>query len=199
MNSLLWRGLRRFFTERQASTAVETALAFPIVLAIGAVCADIYTVALEREHLEQRAGAISAVLGLQQSLTGQGLQGLLDQVMPESGAGDYHLLLSNVRQNGEVYWQLSRGTSDELCNDNQTTPQAIYPGSLPEKDTEEGQAGISMIVVELCRQGKNISLAGGLSLNNLLDVTSINRVSSGVITLDKSLSEEAGVADDDDE
>lgn len=191
--------LRRFWHDRAASAAVETALAFPIVLAVGALCADLYTVELERERLEQRAGAVASVLGLQQDLTEQGLQGLLEAVMPDSGAGNYHVLISNVRQTGEVYWQLNRGTTDALCADNQAGPEETFPGDLPEKDAKNGQAEISMIVVELCRQGEDISLAGGLSLTNLLHVTAVNRVIDGTIALDDALAQEAGLDDEDNE
>lgn len=87
---------------------METALALPIVLAVGTLCADIYTVGLERERLEQRAGAIVSILGMQQELTQEGLQGLLDSVLPEEGLGNYQLLISNVRQTGALYWQQAR-------------------------------------------------------------------------------------------
>lgn len=184
--------LRRFFASKRASVAVETALALPIVLAIGTLCADIYTVGLERERMEQRAGAIVSILGMQQELTEEGLQGLLDAVLPEEGMGNYQLLISNVRQTGEVYWQFNRGDSDKICADNQAAYGDIYPGDLPEKDEEDGSATVSMVVVELCREGKDISLAGGLSLSNLLHVSLVNRTGDGVITLDAALGQEAG-------
>ncbi|MEC5342907.1 hypothetical protein ABRZ24_09885 [Brenneria populi] len=184
--------LRRFYASKRASVTVETALALPIVLAIGALCADIYTVGLERERMEQRAGAIVSILGMQQELTEEGLQGLLDAVLPEDGMGNYQLLISNVRQTGEVYWQLERGNADNICADNQAGYGEIYPGELPEKDEEDGSEIVAMVVVELCREGKDISLAGGLSLSNLLHVSLVNRTGDGVITLDAALGQEAG-------
>lgn len=190
--------LRRFGGDSLASAAVETALALPIVLAVGMLCADIYTVGLERERLEQRAGAIVSILGMQQELTQEGLQGLLDTVLPEEeGLGNYQLLISNVRQTGVLYWQLNRGNSDDLCTDNQAGYGETYPGDLPEKETEDGKEDISMVVVELCREGKDISLLGGLSLSNLLHVTSVNRVARGVVALDPGLMQEAGLPEDD--
>ncbi|MBJ7222687.1 MULTISPECIES: TadE/TadG family type IV pilus assembly protein [unclassified Brenneria] len=192
MTSFRPRGWRRFRSSVRASVAVETALALPIVLAIGALCADIYTVGLERERMEQRAGAIVSILGMQRELTQEGLQGLLDAVLPEEGLGNYQLLISNVRQTGELYWQLDRGNSDQLCTANQAGYGEHYPGDLPEKDQETGSENISMVVVELCREGKDISLAGGLSLSNLLNVTMVNRTGDGVIALDSALGQEAG-------
>ncbi|EHD23065.1 MULTISPECIES: TadE/TadG family type IV pilus assembly protein [Brenneria] len=191
--------LRRFCRAGRGSVAVETALALPIVLAVGTLCADIYTVGLERERLEQRAGAIVSILGMQQELTQEGLQGLLDSVLPEEGLGNYQLLISNVRQTGALYWQLERGNADDLCTDNQAGYGETYPGDLPEKETEDGKEDISMVVVELCREGKDISLLGGLSLSNLLHVTSVNRVARGVIALDETLMQEAGMPEEDDE
>ncbi|MEE3662423.1 hypothetical protein V2I52_10855 [Brenneria sp. g21c3] len=184
--------LRRFCADRLASVTVETALALPIVLAIGTLCADIYTVGLERERMEQRAGAIVAVLGLQQELTAEGLQGLLDTVLPQTGLGNYQLLISNVRQTGAVYWQLDRGNADGICGENLAAYGEVYPGELPEKDEEDGSESVAMLVVELCREGKDISLLGGLSLSNLLRVAQVNRTAGGVIALDSALGREAG-------
>ncbi|MCV9878656.1 TadE/TadG family type IV pilus assembly protein [Brenneria izbisi] len=184
--------LRRFYMSKRASVAVETALALPIVLAVGTLCADIYSVGLERERMEQRAGALVSILGMQQELTREGLQGLLDAVLPEQHLGNYQLLISNVRQTGEVYWQLDRGNADGICGDSVAAYGAAYPGDLPEKDPENGSELVSMVVVEWCREGKDISLLGGLSLSNLLHVTLVNRVGNGVITLDTALGREAG-------
>ncbi|WP_246494579.1 TadE/TadG family type IV pilus assembly protein [Brenneria izadpanahii] len=191
--------LRRFCSDRRASVTVETALALPIVLALGTLCADIYTVGLERERMEQRAGAVVSLLAMQQELTEEGLQGLLDVVSPEDLSTNYQLLISNVRQTGEVYWQLNRGNSGELCPGNLVGYGEQYPGDLPEKDVASGSEDISMMVVELCREGKDISLIGGLSLTNLLHVTAVNRVARGVIALDDALMQEAGMPEDDDD
>nr|WP_240634987.1 hypothetical protein [Brenneria salicis]NMN92703.1 Flp pilus assembly protein TadG [Brenneria salicis ATCC 15712 = DSM 30166]RBP62459.1 Flp pilus assembly protein TadG [Brenneria salicis ATCC 15712 = DSM 30166] len=189
-NGFSW--LRRFCSNRQASAAVETALALPIVLAVGALCADIYSVGLERERMEQRAGALVSIVGMQQELTQEGLQGLLDAVLPEQDLGNYQLLVSNIRQTGEVYWQLDRGNADGVCGDSVAAYGATYPGDLPEKDAESGSELVSLVVVEWCREGKDISLLGGLSLSNLLHVRLVNRVGNGVITLDTALGREAG-------
>ncbi|WP_409161094.1 TadE/TadG family type IV pilus assembly protein [Pectobacterium sp. B2J-2] len=189
-------GLYRFWFSRRASTAVETALAFPIVLAIGSLCADIYTVGLERTRMEQRAGAIASILAMQQKLDEQGLQGLLDAVLPTEGAGNYQLLISNVRQTGELYWQLSRGTAEALCAESETLPGGEYLPELPERDREEGSKNTSMMVVEICRQGKDVSLLGGLSLGGLLHASSVNRVAINVVELDEVLRKEAGLEEE---
>ncbi|AOR63956.1 TadE/TadG family type IV pilus assembly protein [Pectobacterium wasabiae] len=188
--------LRCFWFSRRASTAVETALAFPIVLAIGSLCADIYTVGLERTRMEQRTGAIASILAMQQRLDEQGLQGLLDTVLPTEGMGNYQLLISNVRQTGELYWQLSRGTAEALCAESETLPGEEYTPELPERDREEGNKNISMLVVEICREGKDVGLLGGLSLGGMLHASSINRVAIGVVTLDETLRKEAGLEED---
>ncbi|MBN3190483.1 hypothetical protein H4F64_09790 [Pectobacterium brasiliense] len=190
-------GMRRFWLSRRASTAVETALAFPIVLAIGALCADIYTVGLERTRMEQRAGAIASILAMQQKLDENGLQGLLDTVLPTEGLGNYQLLISNVRQTGELHWQLSRGTAEALCAESETLPGEEYLPELPERDREEGSKNISMIVVEICRQGKDVGLLGGLSLGGLLHASSVNRVAVDVVELDEVLRKEAGLEEKD--
>ncbi|MBA5603178.1 hypothetical protein H1224_19195 [Pectobacterium aroidearum] len=190
-------GLRRFWFSRCASTAVETALAFPIVLAIGSLCADIYTVGLERTRMEQRAGAIASILAMQQKLDEKGLQGLLDTVLPTEGLGNYQLLISNVRQTGELYWQLSKGTAESLCAESETLPDEEYLPELPEKDPKEGSKNTSMMVVEICRQGKDVSLLGGLSLGGLLHASSVNRVAIGVVELDDILRKEAGLEEKD--
>ncbi|QQA75207.1 TadE/TadG family type IV pilus assembly protein [Pectobacterium parmentieri] len=188
--------LRGFWFSRRASTAVETALAFPIVLAIGSLCADIYTVGLERTRMEQRVGAIASILAMQQALDEQGLQGLLDTVLPKEGTGNYQLLISNVRQTGELYWQLSRGTAAALCAESETLPGEEYTPELPERDREEGNKNTSMVVVEICREGKDVGLLGGLSLGGMLHASSINRVAIGVVTLDEKLRKEAGLEED---
>ncbi|MEQ9887455.1 TadE/TadG family type IV pilus assembly protein [Pectobacterium zantedeschiae] len=182
---------RRFWFSCRASIAVETALAFPIVLAIGSLCADIYTVGLERTHMEQRAGAIASILAMQQKLDQKGLQGLLDKVLPAEGAGNYQLLISNVRQTGELYWQLSRGTAESLCVESETRPGEEYLPELPERDREKGSKNTSMIVVEICRQGKDVGLLGGMSLGGLLHASSVSRVAINVVELDEVLRKEA--------
>lgn len=103
MTKMLLRYLKRFRRSCRGVAAVETALAFPIVLAIGSLCADMYSVGLERSRMEQRAGAIVSILAMQQDLTETGLQGLLDTVLPNQGLGNYQLLISNVRQTGDLY------------------------------------------------------------------------------------------------
>lgn len=105
--------IKRFLLCGRATAALETALIFPLVLATGALCTDIYTVGLEREHMEQRSGAMASVLGYQTELTEEGLQGLLDAVLPDDLSDNYQILISNVRRNGLVYWQLSRGSATD--------------------------------------------------------------------------------------
>ncbi|WP_033577151.1 hypothetical protein [Dickeya chrysanthemi] len=198
-----WRQLRQFQPLQQLRqqqhgvVAVETALAFPILLASAALVADILTVELEREHLEQRAGAITSVLAMQKNLTGQGLQGLLEATIPDSGVGNYQVTITNVLQTGEVYWQLTRGNDTRICTDNQAVSGGRYPGALPEVNAEEGKETISMIVVELCRQGNDINLLGGLSLTNMLQASAVNRVTRNTLTLDEALAAEAGLEQDD--
>lgn len=189
--------VRRFWISCRAAAAVETALAFPIVLAIGSLCADLYTVGLERSRIEQRTGAIASILGMQQKLDENGLKGLLDTLLPQQGAGNYQLLISNVRQTGELYWQLSRGTAKALCAESETKPGDEYLPDLPERDAENGSKETSMVVVEICRQGKDVALLGGMSLSGLLHATSVNRVAIGVVELDETLRKEAGLEDDD--
>lgn len=188
--------IKRFLACSRAVAAVETALALPVVLAIGSVCADIYTIGLEREHMEQRAGAIASVLGYQSELTTEGLQGLLDAVLPDEGAGNYQLLISNVRQTGKVYWQLSRGAATGLCEDGEAAAGDDYPGDLPERDVDDGSDNVAMVVVVLCRQGSDVSLLGGLSLSGLLQATTINRTAHGLVSLDDTLASEAGLDDE---
>lgn len=196
MTKTLLRYVKRFRASCRGVAAVETALAFPIVLAIGSLCADMYSVGLERSRMEQRAGAIVSILAMQQDLTETGLQGLLDTVLPTQGLGNYQLLISNVRQTGDLYWQLSRGTAKGLCVGSETQPNTPYLPDLPERDAKEGNKSISMLVVEICRQGKDVALLGGMSLGGLLHATAINRVAIGVVDLDETLSKEAGLGND---
>lgn len=196
MNKTLLRYVKRFRTSCQGVAAVETALAFPIVLAIGSLCADMYSVGLERSRMEQRAGAIVSILAMQQDLTETGLQGLLDTVLPKQGLGNYQLLISNVRQTGNLYWQLSRGTAKGLCAGSETQLDTPYLPDLPERDEKNGSKNTSMMVVEICRQGKDVALLGGMSLGGLLHATAINRVAIGVVDLDDTLSKEAGLDND---
>ncbi|MCS3430170.1 TadE/TadG family type IV pilus assembly protein [Klebsiella sp. BIGb0407] len=187
--------IKQFLRRERGITALETALAFPIILAVAGVFADLYTVSLERERMEQRVGAIASVLSYQSELTEKGLQGLQDSVMPDDANHSYQMLLSNVRQNGEVYWQLSRGNATDLCQGNTAINGMQWPGSLPERDAEKGSPNISMIVVEICRQGSDVSLLGGLTLSGLLDASTTNRVAAGVIKLDETLAQEAGLGE----
>ncbi|KHN53738.1 TadE/TadG family type IV pilus assembly protein [Pectobacterium fontis] len=181
----------RFWSSCRASVAVETALAFPIVLAIGSLCADIYTVGLERSRMEQRAGAIASILAMQQKLDAQGLKGLLDTVLPTEGMGNYQLLISNVLQTGDLYWQLSRGTAEGLCAESETLPGQEYLPTLPERNREDGSKNVSMLVVEICREGNDVGLLGGLSLGGMLHTSSVNRVAINVVELDEALRKEA--------
>lgn len=189
--------IRHFLKHQWGVAAVETALVFPILLAVGGVLADLYTVSLERERMEQRAGAIASVLSYQSGLTAKGLQGLQDSVMPSDANHNYQMLISNVRQNGEVYWQLSRGNAVDVCLENVAITGMQWPGSLPERDTENGSDNVSMIIVEICRQGSDVSLLGGLTLSGLLDASIINRVAAGVIQLDETLAQEAALGEND--
>lgn len=185
--------LRRLWQQQRGSLAVETALALPILLAAGALVTDLVTVELARERLEQRAGAIVSVLSMQSDLTRQGLEGLLSATLPENEVGNYQLNISNVRQNGEVYWQLNRGNATAVCEDNLAVPGARYPGALPEVDEETGKNNVSMIVVEMCRQGRDITMLGGLPLANTLNVSAVNRLTRNTLRLDDDLAAEAGL------
>ena len=185
--------IKHFLKREWGSAAVETALIFPILLAVGGVLADLYTVSLERERMEQRAGAIASILSYQSELTTAGLQGLQDAVMPDDANHNYQMLISNVRQSGEVYWQLSRGNTADVCLENAAITGMQWPGSLPERETENPSDNVSMIIVEICRQGSDVSLLGGLTLSGLLDASITNRVAAGVITLDETLAQEAAL------
>lgn len=187
--------IRHFLKREWGVAALETALVFPLLLAVGGVLADLYTVSLERERMEQRAGAIASVLSYQSNLTAKGLQGLQDAVMPDDANHNYQMLISNVRQNGEVYWQLSRGNAVDVCLENTAITGMQWPGSLPERDTENGSDNVSMIIVEICRNGSDVSLLGGLTLSGLLDASTINRVAAGVIKLDETLAQEAALGE----
>jgi len=185
--------IRQFLKREWGGAAVETALVFPILLAVGGVLADLYTVSLERERMEQRAGAVASVLSYQSGLTAEGLQGLQDAVIPSDANHSYQMLISNVKQSGEVYWQLSRGNTVDLCLENTAITGMQWPGSLPERETESPSNNVSMIIVEICRQGSDVSLLGGLTLSGLLDASITNRVAAGVITLDETLAQEAAL------
>ena len=187
--------IRHFLKREWGVAAVETALVFPILLAVGGVLADLYTVSLERERMEQRAGAIASILSYQSELTTAGLQGLQDAVMPDDANHNYQMLISNVRQSGEVYWQLSRGNTADVCLENTAITGMQWPGSLPERETENPSDNVSMIIVEICRQGSDVSLLGGLTLSGLLDASTTNRVAAGVITLDEALAQEAALGE----
>lgn len=189
--------LRRLWRQQRGSLAVETALALPILLAAGALFADLVTVQLTRERLEQRAGAIVSVLAMQSELTRQGLAGLLDATLPDGEAGNYQLTISNVRQNGNVYWQLNRGNATAIC-ENQAVPGDLYPGDLPEVDADNGKENVSMMVVELCREGPDLGLLGGLSLTKTLHVSAVNRLTRSTLQLDDTLAAEAGLEEADD-
>lgn len=184
-----------FLRREWGVAAVETALIFPILLAVAGLLADLYTVSLERERMEQRSGAMASVLRYQSQLTEQGLQGLQDAVMPSDENHRYELQISNVRQNGDVYWQLSRGNTADLCQENTAIPGMQWPGDLPERDRDNGSDNVSMIVVEICREGSDVSLLGGLTLSGLLTASTTNRVAAGVIMLDEALAEEAGLGE----
>lgn len=188
--------IKRFLLCGRATAALETALIFPLVLATGALCTDIYTVGLEREHMEQRSGAMASVLGYQTELTEEGLQGLLDAVLPDDLSDNYQILISNVRRNGLVYWQLSRGSATDLCKDNQSVAGDPWPGDLPERDEEDDSDNVSMVVVDICREGSDVSLVGGLSISGLLHASTVNRVAHGLIALDDALAQEAGLDED---
>ncbi|MEH0834051.1 hypothetical protein [Pectobacterium cacticida] len=189
--------LRRFWRAQRASIAVETALALPIVLAAGMLFADFYSINLERSRMEQRAGALASVLALQKSLTTDGLSGLLNSVLPDANLGDYQLLISNVRQTGMVNWQLSRGNTPGLCAGSETPPGESYVPDLPERDVEKGSENTTMLLVEWCREGKDLGLLGGMALGGLLHVSAVNRVAIGAIELDETLAKEAGIANED--
>ncbi len=195
MNNLL----RRLWRQQHGSLAVETALALPIVLAAGAVLTDLITVELEREHMEQRAGAIASVLAMQTELSRQGLSGLLAATIPDENTGSYQLNIANVRQNRQVYWQLSRGNNTGICTDNVVPTGSTWPGELPEVNEESGKENVSMIVVELCRNGSDITMLGGLTVKNQLKATAVNRVTRNTLTLDATLAAEAGLEEDADE
>lgn len=193
MNKLL----RRFWQQQRGGLAVETALLVPIVLAAGTLLTDLVSVQMERERMEQRAGAIVSLLAMQRDLTEKGLSGLLAATIPDEGTGNYQLNISNVRQTGQVYWQLLRGTDKGVCTDNVVPAGTRYPGELPEVDEESGKETISMIVVELCRNGGDLGMLGGLVVSNSLTASAVQRVSRQTLTLDPALAIEAGLEESD--
>ncbi len=162
---------------QRGSFAVEAALMLPILFGVGVVGSDMYRIGITRTELEQRNGSLALTLAMQHQLTESGLQALVD-LGTQDAPTRYQLLILNVRQSGKVNWGFKRGQGGELCE--VPVSAGRYTGALPEALPEDSDSGtdsstFSYIVVRSCRNTDDISLAGGVSWPQVLQVNSLQR------------------------
>lgn len=185
-------------TRRQQSgaVAIEAALVLPLLLGIGLVGSDMQRIGIERAQLEQAAGTAAITLAAQTVLTEPGLQALTD-VLTQGRPDSYQVTVMNVMQSGRVNWALLRGNGGNLCES--LSDGLNYTGTLPEDpptesdtpQTEVDPSTLSMVVVQVCRNTRDITLAGGLVLPGTVRAQALNRVVPLKITLDKILQAES--------
>ncbi|PLK47686.1 TadE/TadG family type IV pilus assembly protein [Uliginosibacterium sp. TH139] len=178
---------------QRGSLAVEVALLMPLLFGVGVVGSDMYRVGITRAELEQRNGSLTLTLAMQQQLTESGLQALVE-VGTQDAPARYQLLILNVLQSGKVNWGFKRGAGGALCDS--PVSGGLYTGELPEAmpaeqgDSSDDTSTFSYIVVHSCRSTADITLAGGVSLPDVLQVRTVQRAIILKPTLDESLTNE---------
>jgi hypothetical protein len=195
------RAMLRHVRQR-GSFAVEAALMIPILFGVGVVGSDMYRIGITRAELEQRNGSMGLTLAMQGQLTESGLQVLVD-VGTQDAPTRYQVLILNVLQSGKVNWGFKRGQGGALCD--VPVSAGRYTGTLPEalpeardSDSSADSSTFSYIVVRSCRNTDDISLAGGVSWPQVLQVNSLQRSVVLNPELDEALTTEnkaTGLAD----
>lgn len=178
---------------QRGSLAVEVALLMSLLFGVGVVGSDMYRVGVTRAELEQRNGSLTLTLAMQQEITESGLQALA-AVGTQDAPTRYQLLILNVLQSGKVNWGFKRGAGGALCD--LPVSEGLYTGELPEAmpaeqgDGSDDASTFSYIVVHSCRSTGDITLAGGVSLPEVLQVRTVQRAITLKPTLDESLTNE---------
>lgn len=204
MRGFFYQAASRFVRRQQGSMAVEAALSVTLFVALMSILFDMYALGRERTRLEEGAGSIAQNIAVQSKLTEPGLSALVDAALQgEQYATEVHVM--NVLQSGKVVWMFSRGDGGQLCE--MPVDGGYFTGTLPEDppedseaaDDEEDTSKLSMVVVDVCRNSREVQLADRLMLPRLLEVESIYRSNSKSIELDEALTDENLIPDDDEE
>lgn len=186
---------------QRGSVAVEAALALPILLGIGFIGADMHRVGIERARIEQQSGIAAVTLAAQSRLTREGLDALADVLM-QGHPERYQIEAINVQASGVINWSLRRGAGGDLCpalGNGRTyngplpedPPEAAGGGAQPDADPAGAGSPLSMVLVQVCRSTRDITLTGGLVLPDPLRVRSVNRTRVPEIGLDSALQDES--------
>ncbi|MFK0093492.1 TadE/TadG family type IV pilus assembly protein [Pseudomonas sp. NPDC090592] len=191
-----------FARSQRGSAAVETALILPIIIGIGLLGADLYTLHQARSYLEQSAHTIAATLAVQSKLDVNGLQALVDDATRMTARGNtsldpvpYELIISKVEENRSLIWRpLHRGTASGVCTPNSTG--AVFTGELPqvpraaEDDGDTSASDSAAVVVQLCAHVDRLMLTTLALADRTLQVQAVSRLQQGTPTLDKALTQE---------
>lgn len=178
---------------RRGAIAVETALLLPLMLGVAFVTTDLQRLAGERAQLEQSAGSAAITIAAQQRLTKAGVDALVELVTlgrPEQ----YQVVIMSVRQSRRIAWALRRGsgaTCDVLSDGKD------YTGALPQElrtdaaNPDVDNSTVTLVVVQACRNTRDIAMHGGGWLPSRLQTRAVNRALAEAIALDEPLTLES--------
>ncbi|MCS3514910.1 MULTISPECIES: TadE/TadG family type IV pilus assembly protein [Pseudomonas] len=194
----------RSLPRRQRGTAMmEGILVLPLLIGTALVSADLYNVHQARAYMEQSVHNIASVLAAQPSLDSDGLDALLRQAASPKILGDYQLVISKVSLDRNMTWKpLQRGAVTGICPS--YSQGQHYVGGLPEEqppsNDETGETTTSkrsLLVVQLCRNTNTLLLGSGLLMDKDIEALAFSRMLYDEPELDKQLSREAGLEDED--
>ncbi|WP_207281846.1 hypothetical protein [Pseudomonas sp. FW300-N2F2] len=179
---------------QRGNALLETILFFPVLIGSGLLAGDLYNLSQARAALESKAFNLSSILSVQSTLEEKSLAALIDAVTGSERPLALEIVIGKVTPDGIVAWRLQRGTTSGICPDRLGSRR--YAGDLPENarpddDAETSDSG--MLVVQVCRQSRDLALGAALLADKTLENVAINRMRVTDMKLDDSLAREAGL------
>ncbi|RMQ50860.1 hypothetical protein ALQ04_01862 [Pseudomonas cichorii] len=183
-------------TQQRGSALLETALALPIILGTGFICADLYNLSRAKADMERSTSTLSSILAIQDRLTSAGLEQLIDNIRGPR-RDNYQIFIAQVRRSGDVVWHLQRGPATGLCDD--PFGGSFYSGELPENSptssgSEDRQEDtVSMLVVQTCQASTELAMSSDLFGGRILQSVALDRMQNSDLQLAEDLAQEAGL------
>lgn len=183
-------------TQQRGSALLETALALPIILGTGFICADLYNLSRAKADMERSTSTLSSILSIQERLTSGGLEQLIENIRGPR-KDNYQIFIAQVRRSGEVVWHLQRGNATGLCDDPFAGNQ--YSGELPESSPEKSSSEepqedkVSMLIVQTCQASTELALSSDLFGGRILQSIALDRMQNSDLQLAEDLAQEAGL------
>ncbi|MFJ4142786.1 TadE/TadG family type IV pilus assembly protein [Pseudomonas sp. NPDC089734] len=183
-------------TQQRGSALLETALALPIILGTGFICADLYNLSRAKTDMERSTSTLSSVLSIQDRLTSAGLEQLIENIRGPR-RDNYQIFIAQVRRSGDVVWHLQRGTATGLCDD--PFAGSYYSGELPESSPtsssseEQQEDKVSMLIVQTCQASTELAMSSDLLGGRIMQSVALDRMQNSDLELAEDLAQEAGL------